>query len=234
MPAPCAARIGMSSTCRPTLWIPIRWSESAHVPSGSCRSRKWRRAGSSVPSARCSSSRWSRASSAANLVDVGGGDVGDAARRRGQGGVVRLLDVAHDAAVEAADAGVAVERDALAGRDPGDEALGLDVAHERRDEIGRLADHLHRPADQAAVVRSGRPLAAVAERPRHLPELQAVVAQVVVQLDQARVDRAPDAYAADGLKAGRGRLIGREHGGDGRHPRCRRRRRRAPCPRRPS
>ena len=68
------------------------------------------RLGSVTPSLRCSrkqlSSFLSRARNCAGVLSV---DIGDAALRLGQIGIVGLLDVAYESAVEALDAGIAGE-----------------------------------------------------------------------------------------------------------------------------
>ena len=73
-------------------------------------------------------------------------DVGDARRRLGQLRIVGLLDVPDDAAIEAADARVGRERDALSRGHPGHEALRFDVAHDRLNETVRAAEHARRAA----------------------------------------------------------------------------------------
>ena len=84
---------------------------------------------------------------------VFGIDVGDAPLRLEQVGVVGLLDIAHDPAVEALDASVAAEHDPLARRHAAEQALALDVADQRGEQRGSalgvpvLAHHRHRTAD---------------------------------------------------------------------------------------
>ncbi len=106
-PPPCAAKIGDVLAVQADAVDPDQVVGDRPRPVGELQLLEVAAGGSSVPSARCSSSRWSRSSSAANAVTSGGGDVGDPASASRQGGVVRLLDVAHDAAVEGGDAGVA-------------------------------------------------------------------------------------------------------------------------------
>ena len=63
-----------------------------------------------------------------------GREVGDASLRFGQIRIVGLLDVANDPAVEALDAGVAGELDALTGGNAAQQTFALDVANQRRQE----------------------------------------------------------------------------------------------------
>ncbi len=83
--------------------------------------------------------------------------VGDARQGLREVGVVGLLDVAHDPAVEALHPGVAAELDPLAGGDAPEQALALDVADQRRQQRGLpsgvpvLAHDPHRAADERAV-----------------------------------------------------------------------------------
>ncbi len=55
--------------------------------------------------------------------------------------------------------------------------------------FGVCGQGLHRPGDQLAVRVALSPLVAIREALRHVPELDRVVAQVVVQVDQPGVDR---------------------------------------------
>ena len=112
-------------------------------------------------------------------------DVRDPAPGLGQQLVAGLLDVADDAPVVAPDAGRAEQRDPLRGRHPADERLALDVAHERGQKVGRLADGLHRGGDQLVVRGRVTPGVAVRVRLWNLPKRQRVVRDVVVELDQA-------------------------------------------------
>ena len=112
-------------------------------------------------------------------------DVGDPAPGLGQQLVAGLLDVADDPPVVTPDARSAEQRDPLRGRHAADERLALDVADERGEEVGRLADRLHRRGHEL-VVRSGvAPRVAVRVLLRNLPERQRVVSDVVVKFDQA-------------------------------------------------
>ena len=86
---------------------------------------------------------------------------GSACRHRRGRRLRRRLDVADVAAVERLDAVVAVERDALRGRDAADQALALDVADDRLGQADGLAEDRHRPADRFAVVGHDLPLPAV-------------------------------------------------------------------------
>ena len=135
-------------------------------------------------------------------------DVGDVRRGLRELGLVRLLDVADDALVEALDPRVARERDALRRRRPADQALALDVAHDRRHVLRRVREHLHRARDQLAVRVALGPLVAVRVLLGHVPELERVVAQVVVEVDQAGVDRPLRVDDRDFLEPG-GRRVGR-------------------------
>jgi len=112
-------------------------------------------------------------------------DVGDAAAGLGQQLVPGLLDVADDPAVVAPHAGRAEQRDPLGTRHAADERLALDVADERRQEVGRLADRLHRRGDEPVIGRRVAPLVAIRVRLRNVPQGQHVVGEVVVELDQA-------------------------------------------------
>ena len=123
--------------------------------------------------------------------------------------VVGALDVAHDAAVETLHAGIAAEHDALAGGDTAEQAFALDIADQWSKQRGLalgvavLAHDRHRTADELAVVGVVRPLAAVLEQLRHrAPQRQRVVAEVVVQLDQAGEERAAGLDRRHILEAG--------------------------------
>ena len=148
------------------------------------------------------------------LRPVLGLDVGDVRARLGQLVLVGLLDVADDPLVEALDARVAGERDPLRGRRPRDEALGLDVANDRRHVLRRVREHLHRAGDELPVRVALGPLVAVRVQLRHVPELERVVAQVVVEVDQARVDRALGLEDLDALELGRRIHVRLLHSGD--------------------
>ena len=113
-------------------------------------------------------------------------DVGDAAAGFGQLLIARLLDVADDPAVIASDAGRAEQRDPLRGRNPADERLALDVADQRRKQVGGLADRLHRRGDELVIRGCVAPLVPVRVPLRDAPQRQRVVREVVVELDQAR------------------------------------------------
>lgn len=146
------------------------------------------------------------------LARVPGVDVGDARVGVGQVDLPGVLDVAQDAAEEALHARIAVEHDALAGGASAQQAFALDVAHERGEQGGAargvavLADDRHRAADQPAIVRMRRPLAAILVQPGHrAPQRQRVVGEVVVQFDQAWEQRAPRVGDRRRLEAGRRR-----------------------------
>ena len=132
-------------------------------------------------------------------------DVGDVRRRLGELGLVRLLDVPDDALVEALDPREARERDPLRRGRPADQALALDVAHDRRHVLGRVREHLHRARDQLAVRVALGPLVAVRVPLGDVPELERVVAQVIVEVDQPRVDRPVRVGDDDVLEPGRRR-----------------------------
>src|SRR5215210_4836649 len=73
-------------------------------------------------------------------------------------------------------------------------------------KAGGVAQHRNRPANELPVVGMTAPLVAVGVEPGHPPERERVVAQVVVQVDKARVDRTPGTYHGRLLEArGRGR-----------------------------
>ena len=131
---------------------------------------------------------------------VRGVDIGNARCGVGEVGVARLLDVADDPEVVALDPGVAVQGNALRGGRSAEQALHLDVAHHRLGQAGRTSKHLHRPADEPAIDRPRGPPVAVGIRVGHVPQAQGVVAEMVVQLDQARVDRAAGGDARGGLE----------------------------------
>ena len=141
-------------------------------------------------------------------LGVAGVDVGDARVGVDEVGFLGRLDVPDVAAVIRLDPVVAVEGDALRGSDATDEALAFDVADDRLGQADGLAEDGHRPADPLAVVGHDLPLPAVPVRPRGRPQRQGVVAQVVVQLDQARVDR-----ASGRDPRGIGEIVGRVLGG---------------------
>ena len=139
--------------------------------------------------------------------------VGDAPLRLEQIRIVGLLDVAHDPAVEALYSGVAAEHDPLARRHTPEQALALDIADQRRQQRGLalrvpvLTHDRHRTADELAVVGVVRPLAAVLEQLWHrAPQRQRVVAEVVVQLDQAWEERAAGIHRSNVVEAGGRRL----------------------------
>ena len=211
--APAFASTSKSFFWSATQWIPASELVTAQSPFGPWSARKCARALSSVPSLRCRSRQSRLSRRFRNFVAVLGLDVGDVRGRFGKVVLVRLLDVPDDPLVEALDAGVAGERDSLSGRRPGDEALGLDVANDRRHVLGRVREHLHRAGDELPVRVALGPLVAVRVQLRHVPELERVVAQVVVEVDQARVDRALGLENLDALEPGRrihGRLLHRD------------------------
>ena len=147
---------------------------------------------------------------------VGRVDVADPGAGPAQVGAVGLLDVADVAAVQAPRALVGEDLQALAGGGAGHERLAFDVADHGRHELGVGADELHRAADQRPVlrVRSAAPLVAVGVLLGHLPQLQGVVGEMVVQLDQSRERGAAETHRGDVLEAVRRRRSGVLHGGD--------------------
>ena len=124
------------------------------------------------------------------LCRVPGGDIANARVGRRQVIAIGEFHVAQQAAIEAPDPGITEQRDALRRGDAAEQVLALGVA---RDGFGitlAAAKHVHRPADQATIVRMSSPLVAIGVALRHVPKLQCVVAEVVVQVDQAGVERA--------------------------------------------
>ena len=96
-----------------------------------------------------------------------------------------VLDVAHHPALERPPD----LRRALDRRHPADDRLALDVLQDRL-AVGR-AQRVDRQRDRRQVVRVQRPLVARRPRlraPRRDPQPEAVVGDVVVQVDEARVD----------------------------------------------
>lgn len=85
---------------------------------------------------------------------------------------------------------VALERNALAGGNSPEQALGLGVARNRCQEprIARARDRGHRPRHMRLVIGIVLPLPAIGEFLRHAPKLERVVTEMIVQLDQARED----------------------------------------------
>ena len=208
MDAPPLLSTSKSCFCNATQWIPARASVTAQSPFGPCSARKCARALSSVPSLRWSSRRLLLSSRFRNLSRSFASTSAMCDEASGQLGLVRLLDVADDALVEALDPRVARERDPLRRRRPADQALALDVAHDRRHVLRRVREHLHRARDQPAIRVALGPLVAVRVPLGDVPELQRVVAQVVVEVDQAGVDRPLRVDDRDFLEPG-GRRIGR-------------------------
>src|SRR5262245_59803349 len=86
------------------------------------------------------------------FFDVGGFNVRYIGGCFRQVGLVRLFDVSHNASVISARPGVAEQLNSLTGGYTSKQALTLDVAYNRRQQARRLADHLHRTADQLAVL----------------------------------------------------------------------------------
>src|SRR3546814_19485280 len=78
----------------------------------------------------------------------------------------------------AADACVAEQCDPLRGGHAAEQALAFGIVRDRLGIAAGLAEHVHRHADQAAVVGMPRPLVAVFVAVRHLPHRQRVVAAV--------------------------------------------------------
>ena len=138
------------------------------------------------------------------IVRVHVGDVRCGRRKVRIGG---RLDVADEAAEVLDDAGVGRQRDALARRGPTEQASQLHVADDRGDYLVVAAEHTHRAGDEPVVIRGRRtaPLVPIAVLLRHIPQRQHVVGQVIVQLDQSRVDRSAALRERNGLEAGRRR-----------------------------
>ena len=172
------------------------------VRSATLRARKWSCAASLVPSLRWRSRQLCCLSRLRNLSRSLASTSAMWSTASGSFGVVGLLDVADDAAVVVLDPGVAREREPLAGGRAGDQAFRFDVADDRRHVGGCVREHLHRAGDQLAVGVALRPLVAVVVLLRDVPELQRVVAEVVVQVDQARVDRPMRVERLHALEAG--------------------------------
>ena len=102
--------------------------------------------------------------------------------------VAALLDVAHDPVVEL-EAAADLRLDPLAGGRAADHRLGLDVADQRARGLERAGDRLDRLRDLGRVARRA-PLAAVVVALGQRPQRADVVGEVVVEVDQAGVDRA--------------------------------------------
>ena len=97
------------------------------------RDRTAARLGSVTPSLRCSRKQLSSfLSRARNFLASFASTSAMRPCASGRVGIVGLLDVADESAVEALDPGVAGEHDALGGGDAAEQALALDVAHQRR------------------------------------------------------------------------------------------------------
>ena len=200
--------------------MPIRFSVIAQRPSGSCRAANasWARwsVGVVVPSDRWRISFWDPERRArkwsASVASMSAMWVAAGFRSRVVGG----LDVA-DQASEVGDDRRLRQRDALAGGGATQQGPGLDVAHDRGDDVRVGAEDLHRPGDQAVVVgvRRGAPLVAVRVRLGHLPQAQHVVGQVVVQLDHAGQHGAAGRGHRDVLEARRRGCGSGEDGDDG-------------------
>jgi hypothetical protein len=91
---------------------------------------------------------------------------------RGDGGqriVVGGFDIANHAFEVAPDARLVGQRDALARRGAADQGLCLDVAADRRQQLRRRGERLHRRRDLAVVLGVAAPLPAIRELLRHLP-----------------------------------------------------------------
>ncbi len=136
-------------------------------------------------------------------------DVSDAPVRFAQVGIVGLFDVANDPPIETLYASVAAQHDSLTRRHAAEQALALDVADQRRQQrrlalrVAILAHHRHRTADELAVVGVARPLAAILEELRHrAPDGERVVAEVIVEFDQAWKERGACIDRSNFLEAG--------------------------------
>ena len=186
----------------------------AHSPSGSCSARKCFRA--RLVDAFAQMQQQARLLLQPRQETLGAPrvHVGDPGHRFGQVRLVGLLDVADDAAVVAPGAGIAEELDALARRDAADQALALDVADERGHDVSVSPSTFIGPRDETLILGCAAPLSAVGEQPRHVPQAQRVVGEVVVELDEAGKDRPPDIDGARRLEAGRRRLRRVVHGDD--------------------
>src|SRR5262249_29136176 len=111
-------------------------------------------------------------------------------------GFVGLLHIAHKPAIKTLDARVTGEADALACGHTAEKEFAFDVTHQCRKQrrlavsVPILADHGHRPTDHWSIVFMVRPLAAMFKLLRNWsPEGQGVIAEMIVQVDQAGKDR---------------------------------------------
>src|SRR5215510_3984126 len=139
------------------------------------------------------------------FFDVGGFNVRYFSDCFRQVGLVRLFDIPHNASVIPARAGVAEQLNSLTGGYTSKHALTLDTAYDSRQQVRRVAEHLHGAADQLAVFRRARPGVAVSVLLRHIPEPKPVVAQMIMEFDQARKDRASGWHHLNIFKSARRR-----------------------------
>src|SRR5215510_12225494 len=123
------------------------------------------------------------------FFDIGGFNVRYFGGCFGQIGLVGLFDISYNASVIAARAGIAEQLNSLTGSYTSKQALTLDIADNSRQQARCLADHLHRAADQLAVFRYAGPGVAIGVLLWHIPESKPVVAQMIVEFDQAGKDR---------------------------------------------
>src|SRR5262249_25279725 len=124
------------------------------------------------------------------FFDVGGFNVRYFSGCLRQIRLVRLFNISYNASVIAARAGVAEQLNSLTGSYTSKQALTLDITDNSRQQARCLADHLHRAADQLAVFRYAGPGVAIGVLLGHIPQSKPVVAQMIVEFDQARYDRA--------------------------------------------
>ena len=122
-----------------------------------------------------------------------------------------VLDVAHEPAlVGPSGLGRPLDR-----RGPADDRLGLQVlqvrlAAQRAERVGGVGDHPLVAAVARPLVARGVGLLA----PRRRPQRQAVVGDVAVEVDEARIDHPARAHLARAVEARRRRRGARLHGGD--------------------
>ena len=184
--------------------MPVSAPVIAHLLPWILSARKWSRAAASVPSLRWRRKQLWRSRRARKRRASLASTSAILASASGMVGIVRLLDVSNDPPVIPAPAVIAEELDALARRDGPEEALALDVADDRGQQVRRLAEDRHRPGHEAAVLRRASPLVPIRELLRDLPEAQGVVAQVIVELDQAGKDRSAGRDHRNRLRSRRG------------------------------
>src|SRR4029079_5878150 len=83
-----------------------------------------------------------------------------------------------------------IETNSLARRDPSKQALTFRVACDGRKKLWAAFDLFHRVEHELPILRMIGPLAAVVVKLRNLPQPQRIVGEMVVQFDQAGVNRA--------------------------------------------